>query len=80
MAPACSSPVSRKKPTTSPPSAKRKRKSRNTERIDLEMVSVEEKERRRGELANGQDLVQGALGFLLTCWMYAIESNMSLQA
>jgi hypothetical protein len=54
---------SSKKPTTSPPSAERKRKSRNAERIDRETVSAEEKERRRGDLANGQDLVRGALGF-----------------
>jgi hypothetical protein len=48
MAPACPSPASSKKPTTSPPSAERKRKSRNAERIDRETVSAEEKERRRG--------------------------------
>jgi hypothetical protein len=66
MALACPSPASSKTPTTSPPSAERKKKSRNAERIDRETVSTEEKERQRGELANGQDLVRGALGFSLT--------------
>ena len=68
MAPACPSSASSKKPTTSPPSAERKTKSQNAERIDRETVSAEEKERRQGELGNGQrqDLVRGALGFSLT--------------